>query len=71
MIILELKFKELFIIFRRKLNKHEDMDELKKIDKKIKGLDLITNNDYDDISYLIKDIKEKNSKNKKITEKKL
>ena len=71
MIILELKFKELFIIFRRKLNKHEDMDELKKIDKKIKWLDLITNNDYDDISYLIKDIKEQNSKNKKMTEKKL
>ena len=53
------------------MNKHEDMDELKKIDKKIKWLDLITNNDYDDISYLIKDIKEQNSKNKKMTEKKL
>ena len=31
--ILELKFKELFIIFRRKLNKHEDLEELKKINK--------------------------------------
>ena len=69
--ILELKFKELFIIFRRKLNKHEDLEELKKIDRKIKGLDLITNNDYDDISYLINDIKEQNSKNKKMTEKEL
>ena len=69
--ILELTFKELFIIFRRKLNKHEDLEELKKIDRKIKGLDLITNNDYDDISYLINDIKEQNSKNKKMTEKEL
>ena len=69
--ILELTFKELFIIFRRKLNKHDDKKELKNIDKKIKELDLITNNEYDDISYLVKDIKEKNSRNKKMTEEEL
>ena len=69
--ILELTFKELFIIFRRKLNKHDDKKELKNIDKKIKELDLITNNEYDDISYLIKDIKEKNSRDNKMTEEEL
>ena len=69
--ILELTFKELFIIFRRKLNKHDDKKELKNIDKKIKELDLIANNEYDDISYLIKDIKEKNSRDNKMTEEEL
>ena len=68
---LELAFKELFIIFRRKLNKHDDKNELKNINKKFKDLDLITNNEYDDISYLVKDSKEKNLMNKKMTEKNL
>ena len=43
--ILELTFKELFIIFRRKLNKYEDVKELQKISEKIKGLNLLTNDD--------------------------
>ena len=60
--ILELPFKELSIIFRRKLNKYEDKKELKKIAKKIEGLYLLTNIDYDNINYLIKDIKEQNEK---------
>ena len=66
--ILELEFKELFIIFRRKLNKPEDEKELKKIAKKIEGLDLITNDDYDDTKYLIDDIEKQNSKNNRMNE---
>ena len=69
--ILELTFKELFIIFRRKLNKYEDVKELQKISEKIKGLNLLTRNDYDDIDYLKEDIRKQNSKNKKMTEKEL
>ena len=60
--IFELAFKELSIIFRRKLDKYEDKKELKKIPKKIEGLNLLTNIDYDNINYLIKDIKEQNEK---------
>jgi hypothetical protein len=56
--ILELTFKELLIIFRRKLNKHEDEKELEKISGKIEGLDLLKDNKrYDDIDYLKEDIK--------------
>ena len=71
--ILELTFKELFIIFRKKLNKPEDKKELKKIGKKIEGLDLIKNkenkeNDYDDVDYLKADIRKRNSKNNKMNE---
>ena len=66
--ILELEFKELLIIFRRKLNKPEDEKELKKIEKKIEGLDLITNDDYDDTKYLIDDIEKQNSKNNRMNE---
>ena len=69
--ILELPFKELSIIFRRKLNKYEDKKELKKIAKKIEGLYLLTNIDYDNINYLIKDIKEQNEKNNRMAEKEL
>ena len=58
--ILELTFEELFIIFRRKLNDSEDMKKLEEIKNKIKGLDLLENNDkYKDIQYLIKNIKNK------------
>ena len=53
------------------MNKHDDKNELKIINKKFKDLDLITNNEYDDISYLVKDSKEKNLMNKKMTEKNL
>ena len=71
--ILELTFKELFIIFRKKLKKPEDKKELKKIGKKIEGLDLIKNkenkeNDYDDVDYLKADIRKRNSKNNKMNE---
>ena len=66
--ILELKFKELFVIFRRKLNKKKDKEELKKIAKKIEGLDLITNDNYEDTEYLIKDIEKQNSKNNRMDE---
>ena len=66
--ILELEFKELLIIFRRKLNKPEDEKELKKIEKKIEGLDLITNDDYDDTKYLIDDIEKQNSNNNRMNE---
>ena len=69
--ILELEFKELLIIFRRKLNKPEDEKELKKIEKKIEGLDLITNDDYDDTKYLIDDIEKQNSKNNRMNEREL
>ena len=66
--ILELEFRELLIIFRRKLNKPEDEKELKKIEKKIEGLDLITNDDYDDTKYLIDDIEKQNSNNNRMNE---
>ena len=53
--ILELTFEELFIIYRRKLNGPEDMEELEEIKAKIKGLDLLEENEnkYKDIGYLI------------------
>ena len=52
--ILELTFEELFIIFRRKLNNSEDSKKLEDIKNKIKGLDLLENNDkYKDIQYFI------------------
>ena len=69
--ILELTFKELFIIFRKKLKKPEDKKELKKIGKKIEGLDLIKNKEnkeYDDVDYLKADIMKRNSKNNKMNE---
>ena len=56
--ILELTYEELFIIFRRKLNDPEDKEKLKEIKNKIKGLDLLENNNYNDIEYLIDKIKE-------------
>ena len=57
--ILELTFEELFIIFRIKLNYSEDWKKLEEIKYKIKGLDLLENNNkYKDIEYFIeKDIK--------------
>ena len=55
--IFELTFEELFIIFRRKLNDSEDIKKLGEIKNKIKGLDLLENDDYKDIQYLIKNIK--------------
>ena len=44
---------------------------MQKISEKIKGLNLLTNDDYDDIDYLKEDIRKQNSKNKKMTEKEL
>ena len=54
--IFELTFKELFIIFRKKLDYKADEEEMKIIAEKTKGLDLLVNDDYDDVSFLIEDI---------------
>ena len=51
--ILELTFEELLIIFRRKLNDSEDLKKLEEIKNKIKGLDLLENDNYQDIQYFI------------------
>ena len=62
--ILELTFEELFIIFRRKLNDPNDINKLEEIKDKIKGLDLLEeNNKYKDIEYLIQDEARKNIDN--------
>ena len=53
--ILELTFEELFIIFRRKLNNSEDIKKLEEIKDKIKGLDLLENDEYQDIQYFIEE----------------
>ena len=58
--ILELTFKELFIIFRRKLNYLKDEEEMENIAHKIEGLDLLENDNYFDFGYLIEEIIEKN-----------
>lgn len=60
--ILDLTFRELFIIFRRKLNLIKDKIDLEIISKKIEDLDLLKNNNYKDINYLIDQIRDK-SKN--------
>ena len=60
--ILDLTFRELFIIFRRKLNYVGDKAELEIISKKIEDLDLLKDNNYKDINYLIDQIRDK-SKN--------
>lgn len=60
--ILDLTFRELFIIFRRKLNYVRDKIDLEIISKKIEDLDLLKNNNYKDINYLIDQIRNK-SKN--------
>ena len=52
--IFELTFEELFIIFRRKLNNSEDLKKLEEIKNKIKGLDLLENDNYQDVEYFIK-----------------
>ena len=57
--ILNLTFGELFIIFRKKLNFYKDKEEYKNIEEKIKGLDLLQNNNYKDIEYLEKKIRKK------------
>ena len=53
--ILKLTFEELFIIFRRKLNNSEDIKKLEEIKDKIKGLDLLENDEYQDIQYFIEE----------------
>ena len=60
--ILDLTFRGLFIIFRRKLNYVGDKAELEIISKKIEDLDLLKDNNYKDINYLIDQIRDK-SKN--------
>ena len=61
--ILDLTFRELFIIFRRKLNYVGDKEELDIISQKCKVLKLFKDNNYKDINYLINQIRKK-SKNK-------
>ena len=51
--ILELTFNEVLIIFRKKLNYYKDKEVIKLIEKNIKGLDLLENNNYDDNDNLI------------------
>lgn len=65
--ILELTFNELFIIFRNKLNDEKDKEDIKKISKKIKGLDLLKSQNYEDFDFLIKKLEKRNAndKNKK------
>lgn len=59
--ILELTFKELFILFRKKISENEDEVELRKIVNKIEGLDLLEGkNNYKDMEYLIQEIRQKN-----------
>ena len=57
--ILDLTFEELFIIFRRKLNYHKDEEGIENIADKIEGLDLLENDNYNDVGYLIKEIIER------------
>jgi len=57
--IFELTFEELFIIFRRKLNDSEDLKKLDEIKYKIKGLDLLENDNYQDVEYYIKNYLDK------------
>ena len=57
--ILDLTFQEILIIFRKKLNYYEDKEKLIEIADKIKGLDLLINNTYEDIDYLVKKTLEK------------
>ena len=66
--ILELTFKELFIIFRKKLDYKADEEEMKIIAEKTKGLDLLVNDDYDDISFLIEDIEKTYKKDENMNE---
>ena len=67
--ILELTFKELFIIFRKKLNKTEDEEEFKEIKKKIEGSDLLDdNNNYKDMNEFIDHIREKDENVQEETE---
>ena len=66
--MLELTFKELFIIFRKKLDYKADEEEMKIIAEKTKGLDLLVNDDYDDISFLIEDIEKRNKKEQNMNE---
>ena len=60
--ILDLTFRELFIIFRRNLNFDEDKEDLEKIAKRIEDLDLLENNNYKDINNLINKIRKKSEK---------
>ena len=67
--VLELTFKELFIIFRKKLNNEEDEEEIKKIAKKIEGLDLLDdNNNYPDINNCLDSLRQNNGNNQEETE---
>ena len=60
--ILNLKLKELFGIFRRKLN--NNIEITKELQKKISGLDLLVNKNYKDFEYFINNMDEKNTMEK-------
>ena len=45
-----------------------DEKEMKIIAEKIKGLDLLDNDDYDDVSFLIEDIEKRNKKEQNMNE---
>ena len=57
--ILDLTFQEILIIFRKKLNYYEDKEKIIEIADKIKGLDILINNTYEDIDFLVKKTLEK------------
>ena len=58
--ILELTYEELFIIYKIKLKKPEDLKKLEEIKDKIEGLILQEkNNEYQDFEYFIEDLKKK------------
>ena len=58
--ILELTFEEILLLFRQKLDIPEDKTSIQLISEKIKGLDLLDNNNkYKDIEYFINSLREK------------
>ena len=60
--ILNLTLKELFIIFRRKLNDNIEITDFLK--EKIEGLDLLENNKYKDFDFFINNLEKKNDMEK-------
>ena len=61
--ILNLTLKELFGIFRRKLNNEQDITE--ELRKKTSGLDLLENDEYGDFGNFINNMNEKKTMDEK------
>ena len=61
--ILNLTLKELFGIFRRKLNNEQDITE--ELREKTSGLDLLENNEYGDFDSFINNMNEKKTMDEK------